>query len=76
MTYCMGLKIAEGLVFLSDTRTNAGVDNIARYKKTFTWNAPGDRAIAILAAGNLSITQGVVTRLKRDIQRAQSEEVE
>jgi len=55
---------------------NAGVDNIARYKKTFTWNAPGDRAIAILAAGNLSITQGAVTRLKRDIQRAQSGEVE
>ncbi len=36
MTYCMGLKIAEGLVFLSDTRSNTGVDNIARYRKTFS----------------------------------------
>ena len=36
MANCMGVKIAEGLVFLSDTRTNAGVDNIARYRKTFT----------------------------------------
>ena len=36
MTYCIGLKIAEGLVFLSDTRTNAGVDHIARYRKMFT----------------------------------------
>ena len=76
MTYCMGLKIAEGLVFLSDTRTNAGVDNIMRYRKTFTWSVKGERAIAILAAGNLSITQGVITRLNGDIQRAQSEEVE
>lgn len=76
MTYCMGLKIADGLVFLSDTRTNAGVDNIARYCKTFTWSVEGERAIAILTAGNLSITQGVTTRLKRDIQRAQREDVE
>lgn len=76
MTYCMGLKIAEGLVFLSDTRTNAGVDNIMRYRKTFTWHVEGERALAILTAGNLSITQGVITHLNRDIQRAQSEEVE
>jgi len=76
MTYCIGLKIAEGLVFLSDTRTNAGIDNIARYRKTFTWCEKGERAIAILAAGNLSITQGVITHLNQEIHRAETEEVE
>lgn len=43
MTYCIGLKIAEGLVFLSDTRTNAGIDNIASYRKTPIWCGKGDR---------------------------------
>ncbi len=76
MTYCVGLKIAEGLVFLSDTRTNAGVDNIARYKKMFNWSVTGERTVTIVTAGNLSITQGVITRLKQAIQRAKIEEVE
>lgn len=76
MTYCVGLKIAAGLVFLSDTRTNAGVDNIARFKKTFNWSVKGERAITLVTAGNLSITQGVVTRLKQGIQRAQTDDVE
>lgn len=76
MIYCLGLKISEGLVFLSDTRTNAGVDNIARYRKMFNWSVKGERVITMLAAGNLSITQGVITSLNQDIQRARSEEVE
>jgi putative proteasome-type protease len=76
MTYCVGLKIAEGLVLLSDTRTNAGVDNIARYRKMFTWGVKGDRAIAMQTAGNLSITQGVITRINQDIQRAATEDIE
>jgi len=67
MTYCVGLKIAEGLVFLSDTRTNAGIDNISRYRKMFTWEVVGDRAIAMVMAGNLSITQGIITRLNEAI---------
>jgi len=71
MTYCIGLKIAEGLVFLSDTRTNAGIDNISRYRKMFTWEVEGDRAIALVAAGNLSITQGVMTRLDEAIHDAE-----
>jgi len=70
MTYCIGLKIAEGLIFLSDTRTNAGIDNISRYRKMFTWEVEGDRAIALVAAGNLSITQGVITRLDEAIHDA------
>ena len=76
MTYCVGIKISDGLVFLSDTRTNAGVDNIARFRKMFTWSIRGKRAIAIMASGNLSITQGVITRLNQDIQRSQTDDVE
>lgn len=76
MTYCVGLKISEGLVFLSDTRTNAGVDNIARFRKMFNWRVQGERVITMVAAGNLSITQGVITRLNQAIKRAQTEDVE
>lgn len=76
MSYCLGLKISEGLVFLSDTRTNAGVDNIARYRKMFNWCVRGERVITIVTAGNLSITQGVITKLNQDIQRAETEDVE
>jgi putative proteasome-type protease len=63
MTYCVGLKLKAGLVLLSDTRTNAGVDNIARFRKMFVFEEPGDRVVALMAAGNLGITQGVVTKL-------------
>lgn len=70
MTYCIGLKLADGLVLMSDTRTNAGVDNISRYSKMFTWNVEGERVIAIATAGNLSITQAVITQLNKDIAAA------
>ncbi len=69
MTYCVGLRLKQGLVFLADTRTNAGVDHVSRYRKLFTWRVPGERALALMTAGNLSITQGVVTRLNRAIKR-------
>ncbi|MGF1464484.1 MAG: peptidase [Maricaulaceae bacterium] len=64
MTYCVGLKLNEGMVFLADTRTNAGVDNISRVKKLFTWVNPGERAIAMMTAGNLGITQAVISELE------------
>jgi len=73
LTYCIGLKLEAGLVLLSDTRTNAGVDNVSRYRKMFTWEVPGERALAILTAGNLSITQGVITRLNRAIAEFKSD---
>lgn len=69
MTYCVALKLREGLVFLADTRTNAGVDNVSRVKKLFTWQAPGERAIAMMTAGNLGITQAVVSELNEAIER-------
>ena len=61
MTYCVGLRLNRGLVFMSDTRTNAGVDNIATFRKMFTWTNPGERVITLMAAGNLATTQAVVS---------------
>ncbi len=68
MTYCVAIKLETGLVLLSDTRTNAGLDNISRYGKMHIWEQPGNRAIALLTSGNLSITQGVVTRLEKQLE--------
>jgi putative proteasome-type protease len=62
MTYCVGLCLQDGLVLLSDTRTNAGPDNIASFTK-MNVVAPGDRVIAMMSAGNLAVTQAVVARV-------------
>jgi len=64
MTYCVGLHLDRGLVFMSDTRTNAGVDNFSTTKKMFSWEVPGDRAITIMTAGNLATTQAVISILE------------
>ncbi len=61
MTYCVGLALDQGLVFLSDTRTNAGVDNISTFGKMHVVEVPGERVIVALTAGNLAITQAVMT---------------
>lgn len=63
MTYCVGLLLNEGIVCLSDTRTNAGLDNISIYRKMFTFSAPQERIIAIMTAGSLSVTQTALARL-------------
>ncbi|MGY6695319.1 MAG: peptidase [Roseinatronobacter sp.] len=67
MTYCVGLLLNEGLVLLSDTRTNAGLDNISVYRKMFTFEEPGERVIAMMTAGNLSVTQTTLARLTEAI---------
>ena len=64
MTYCVGLRLNRGIVFMSDTRTNAGVDNFSTTKKMFTWTVPGDRSITIMTAGNLATTQALVSLLE------------
>ena len=64
MTYCVGLLLDAGMVLLSDTRTNAGLDNIATYRKMFLFEEPGERVIAICTAGSLSVTQTVIARLE------------
>jgi putative proteasome-type protease len=61
MTYCVGLLINEGLVMAADTRTNAGMDNVGRFKKLHTWAKPGERVFVLLTAGNLAITQAVTS---------------
>ena len=71
MTYCVALKLNEGLVLLSDTRTNAGLDNISKYRKMFTWEVPNDRVICMMTAGNLAITQAVMSLLQENIDRPQ-----
>ena len=68
MTYCVGLRLDEGLVLLSDTRTNAGLDNISTYKKMFTFAEPGERVITILTAGSLSVTQTAMLQLEEAIE--------
>ena len=74
MTYCVGLLINEGLVFLSDTRTNAGVDNISTYRKLFVFEEPGERVIAIQTAGSLSVTQTVMAKLREAADDPEADE--
>jgi putative proteasome-type protease len=64
MTYCVGLKLNRGLVFMSDTRTNAGVDNVSVFKKMCSWDRPGERSLTLMTAGNLATTQAVVSLLE------------
>lgn len=64
MTYCVGMMLERGLVLMSDTRTNSGVDNISTFRKMFHWEVPGERIIAVLSAGNLATTQAVVSQLE------------
>ncbi len=68
MTYCVGLLLNEGMVCLSDTRTNAGLDNISTYRKMFTFEVPGDRVIVIMTAGSLSVTQTTLARLNEAME--------
>ena len=63
MTYCVGMLLDRGVLFMSDTRTNSGVDNISMYRKMFTWEEPGERVITLLTVGNLATTQAVVSLL-------------
>lgn len=65
MTYCVALKLNAGMVFASDSRTNAGVDQISSFKKMRSFVNPGDRAIVILSSGNLSITQNAINLLEQ-----------
>ncbi len=68
MTYCVGLKLDRGLVMAADTRTNAGVDNIACYRKLHLWEKTGERVFMLLTAGNLAVSQAVVNLLSEQAQ--------
>ena len=64
MTYCIGLRLNKGIIFMSDTRTNAGVDNFSITRKMFTFNLPGERVITLMTAGNLATTQSLISLLE------------
>jgi len=65
MTYCVGILLDEGMVFASDSRTNAGVDNFATFCKMTVFERPGDRVLVLLSSGNLAGTQAVVSVLRQ-----------
>jgi putative proteasome-type protease len=76
MTYCAGILVEDGLVMIADTRTNAGVDNVSTYRKLHLFEVPGDRALAICSAGNLSITQATLSLLREGVRNPETEEIE
>src|SRR5438067_1198615 len=76
MTYCCGILVRDGLVMFADTRTNAGVDNVSTFRKLHIFKQPGLRIMATAAAGNLSITQSVVSMLREGWENPATGEVE
>lgn len=71
MTYCVALKVRDGLVLTSDSRTNAGVDHIATFRKLHVLEVPGERVIFLQSAGNLATTQSVISLLQHQIKSAE-----
>ncbi|MCZ6774064.1 MAG: peptidase [Proteobacteria bacterium] len=70
MTYCLAMKVDAGLVFIADSRTNAGVDQISTYSKMHRFGFDGQRQFCLLTAGNLATSQAIVTQVKFDIDQA------
>src|SRR5205085_2745487 len=68
MTYCLGMICRAGAVFLSDSRTSAGMDNITSCSKMRVYERPGNRVICILSSGNLSLTQATIALIDEDLQ--------
>ena len=73
MTYCIAMRLEEGLVFLSDTRTNAGVDNVSTYRKMHVFQPSDDRVFVLMSAGNLATTQEVLDRIQSDLDSQASD---
>jgi putative proteasome-type protease len=71
MTYCVAMLLDTGLVFLSDSRTSAGIDHISTFRKTTVLQKPGERVLVIQTAGNLAITQAVTSMLRDQIESAE-----
>ncbi len=68
MTYCVGILVREGLVMIADTRTNAGIDNIATFRKLHLFEKPGEAVMAIATAGNLAISQSVLSLVSEGME--------
>ncbi len=76
MTYCCGILVRDGLVMMADTRTNAGLDNISTFRKLHIFKDPGERIMAIATAGNLAITQSVISTLNEGLENPETGERE
>jgi putative proteasome-type protease len=74
VTYCLALRLDEGLIFLSDTRTNAGVDNVGTYRKLHVFAPAPDRVFVLQSAGNLGTTQQVLDMIGRDLDAGGEQE--
>lgn len=72
MTYCVGVQVDEGLVFLSDSRTNAGVDQVSTFRKMTLFEVPDERVIVLLSAGNLAVSQSVTGLLRERVTGARN----
>ena len=70
MTYCVAVRLDSGMIFASDSRTNAGVDHIATFTKMRVYEKKDDRVIVTLSSGNLAMTQGVINLLDRHAKLA------
>ncbi len=68
MTYCLGIITDSGLIMAADSRTHSGVDKISTFQKLFNFSVPGERVITLCNSGSLSLTQGVLTFLRKDIK--------
>ena len=73
MTYCVGLKLNQGLVFMSDTLTNAGIDNVNTNKKMFFWSNKNERSIVLLTSGNLATSQATINLINEAIDNSSSD---
>lgn len=72
MTYCVGIQVDDGLVFLSDSRTNAGVDQVSTFRKMTFFQMTGERVVVVLSAGNLAVSQAVTGLLRERAAQARS----
>ncbi|NHB64704.1 proteasome-type protease [Acinetobacter sp. GFQ9D192M] len=71
MTYCCALRLEQGMLFISDTRTNAGVDHISVFRKLYTFGVDGERVIVLQASGNLATTQAVIGHIRNQLELKQ-----
>src|SRR5204863_9717850 len=76
MTYCCGILVRDGLVMIADTRTNAGLDNVSTFRKLHIFSKPGERIMAIASAGNLAISQAVLSTLTEGVEDPDTSDVE
>ncbi len=68
MTYCVGILVKDGIVLIADTRTNAGFDDVSTYRKLHVFSRPGEKLIALATAGNLAVTQSVISMVSEGIK--------